>query len=323
MSNRSYDVLFQRYEHNPILTAAQWPYPAHTVFNPGATRLPDGTTLLLCRVEDRRGHSHLCAARSANGVDGWVIDSTPTFSPDPENYPEEVWGVEDPRITFVEELGKYLIAYTAYSKGGPGVALASTSDFKSFERYGLVMQPDDKDAAMLPRRINGNFALVHRPVTDRGAHIWISYSPDLRNWGSHKLVLQARRGAWWDANKIGLSPPLIETPRGWLMLYHGVRHTAAGALYRLGLALLDRDQPDHCLLRGDSWMFGPETSYECEGDVAHVTFPCGYTIGDDGDTIHMYYGAADTSIALAQGSISQLLQWLDEHGTPESSAHSR
>jgi predicted GH43/DUF377 family glycosyl hydrolase len=323
MSNRSYDVLFQRYERNPILTAAQWPYPAHTVFNPGATRLPDGTTLLLCRVEDRRGHSHLCAARSANGVDGWVIDSTPTFSPDPENYPEEVWGVEDPRITFVEELGKYLIAYTAYSKGGPGVALASTSDFKSFERYGLVMQPDDKDAAMLPRRINGNFALVHRPVTDRGAHIWISYSPDLRNWGSHKLVLQARRGAWWDANKIGLSPPLIETPRGWLMLYHGVRHTAAGALYRLGLALLDRDQPDHCLLRGDSWMFGPETSYECEGDVAHVTFPCGYTIGDDGDTIHMYYGAADTSIALAQGSIRQLLQWLDEHGTPESSAHSR
>ena len=323
MSNRSYEVLFHRYERNPILTAAQWPYPVHTVFNPGATRLPDGTTLLLCRVEDRRGHSHLCAARSANGVDGWEIDPTPTFSPDPENYPEEVWGVEDPRITFVEELGKYLIAYTAYSKGGPGVALASTNDFRKFERFGLVMQPDDKDAAMLPRRINGNFALVHRPVTDRGAHIWISYSPDLRNWGSHKLVLQARRGAWWDANKIGLSPPLIETPRGWLMLYHGVRHTAAGALYRLGLALLDLDQPDHCLLRGDSWMFGPETSYECEGDVAYVAFPCGYTIADDGDTIHLYYGAADTSVALARGSVRQLLQWLDEHGELESAAHTR
>jgi predicted GH43/DUF377 family glycosyl hydrolase len=323
MSIRSYEVLFQRYEHNPILTAAHWPYPVHTVFNPGATRLQDGTTLLLCRAEDRRGHSHLCAARSANGVDGWEIDPTPTFSPDPEQYPEEVWGVEDPRITFVEELGKYLIAYTAYSRGGPGVALASTSDFRQFERYGLVMQPDDKDAAMLPRRINGNFALIHRPVTDRGAHIWISYSPDLRNWGGHKLVLQARRGAWWDANKIGLSPPLIETPRGWLMLYHGVRHTAAGALYRLGLALLDRDQPDHCLLRGDSWMFGPENNYECEGDVGHVTFPCGYTIGHDGDTINLYYGAADTSVALAQGSVRQLLHWLDEHGAPESVAHTR
>src|SRR5204862_5149340 len=97
-----YDVLFQRSEKNPILTAADWPYPAHTVFNAGATRLQDGTTLLLCRVEDRRGHSHLCAARSRNGVDGWTIDTEPTFSPDPERYPEELWGIEDPRITFVE-----------------------------------------------------------------------------------------------------------------------------------------------------------------------------------------------------------------------------
>ncbi len=126
------------------------------------------------------------------------------------------------------------IAYTAFSRGGPGVALALTEDFRSFERYGLVMQPDDKDAALLPRRIDGSFALLHRPMTDSGAHIWISFSPDLRNWGGHKLVLQARRGAWWDANKVGLSPPLIETARGWLMLYHGVRQTAAGCLYRLG-----------------------------------------------------------------------------------------
>ena len=71
--------------------------------------------------------------------------------------------------------------------------------------------------------------LLHRPLTDSGAHVWISFSPDLRNWGGHKLVLPARRGAWWDANRVGLSPPLIETPRGWLMLYHGVRRTAAGA----------------------------------------------------------------------------------------------
>ena len=86
-SARGYERLFQRYESNPILTAAMWPYPAHTVFNAGATLLKDGTTLLLCRVEDRRGHSHLCAARSRNGVDGWVIDEEPTLRPDPENYP--------------------------------------------------------------------------------------------------------------------------------------------------------------------------------------------------------------------------------------------
>ena len=317
MSSRGYETLFHRHKNNPILAAADWPYPAHTVFNAGATRLQDGTTLLLCRVEDRRGHSHLCAARSQNGVDGWVIDEKPTLLPDPQGRPEELWGIEDPRITFVEELDKYVIAYTAFGKGGPGVSLALTSDFRTFERYGLVMQADDKDAALLPRRINGRFALVHRPITDNAlAHVWISFSPDLRNWGGHKIMLPARRGGWWDANKVGLSPPLIETPRGWLMLYHGVRRTAAGALYRLGLALFDLETAERCLLRGHSWIFGPEAPYEREGDVGYVTFPCGYTVGDDGDTINLYYGAADTSIALATGRISELLDWLDRNNAP-------
>jgi predicted GH43/DUF377 family glycosyl hydrolase len=194
------------------------------------------------------------------------------------------------------------------------VALASTLDFHTFERYGLVMQADDKDAALLPRRLNGNFALIHRPSYDSGAHVWISFSPDLRNWGAHKLMLPARRGGWWDANKVGLSPPPIETPEGWLVIYHGVRHTAAGCLYRLGLALFELEKPDICIARGDSWVFGPEAGYEREGDVANVAFPCGLTVGDDGDTIHMYYGAADTSIALATGSIRTLIRWLGENG---------
>jgi predicted GH43/DUF377 family glycosyl hydrolase len=310
-----YETLFHRHPTNPILTAADWPYPAHTVFNAGATRLADGTTLLLCRVEDRRGHSHLCAARSANGVDGWVIDAEPTMRPDIERYPEELWGIEDPRITFVDELGKYVVAYTAYSKGGPGVALALTDDFRTFERYGLVMQPDDKDAALLPRRIDGSFALVHRPMHDSGAHVWISYSPDLRNWGGHKLMLPARKGAWWDANKVGLSPPLIETAAGWLMIYHGVRHNAAGCLYRLGLALFDLERPEICIARGDSWMFGPEEPYERSGDVGNVTFPCGTVLGADGDTLSVYYGAADTSIALATGSVRAMLRWLEQRNT--------
>jgi predicted GH43/DUF377 family glycosyl hydrolase len=312
-SSSGHEVLFHRHEKNPILTAADWPYPVHTVFNPGATRLADGTTLLLCRVEERTGLSHLCAARSVNGIDGWTIDSEPTLRPDPEHHPEELWGIEDPRITFVPELGKYAIAYTAFSKSGPGVALALTKDFHSFERCGLVMQPDDKDAALLPRRIDGSFALIHRPMHDSGAHVWISFSPDLRNWGSHKLVLQARRGGWWDANKVGLSPPLIDTAAGWLMLYHGVRQTASGSLYRLGVALLALDQPERCLARGDSWIFGPEAEYERQGDVDDVAFPCGYTVGDDGDTLRIYYGAADTSVALATGSIRQILAWLEKH----------
>lgn len=312
-----YETLFHRHAGNPILTAADWPYPAHTVFNAGATRLSDGTTLLLCRVEDRRGHSHLCAARSVNGVDGWLIDAEPTLCADPENYPEEIWGIEDPRITFVDELGKYVIAYTAFSKGGPGVALALTEDFRHFERFGLIMQPDDKDAALLPRRIDGNFALIHRPMHDSGSHVWISFSPDLRNWGGHKLMLKARRGGWWDANKVGLSPPLIETPEGWLMIYHAVRQTASGALYRLGVALFSLDKPEVCLARGESWIFGPEAEYERHGDVGNVAFPCGYTVDPDGDTINLYYGAADTSIALATGSKQSLLRWLADHESSE------
>jgi predicted GH43/DUF377 family glycosyl hydrolase len=229
----------------------------------------------------------------------------------PVEYPEEIWGIEDPRITYVPELEQYAIAYTSFARGGPGVSLALTKDFRSFERYGVIMPPEDKDAALLPRRIGGFWALIHRPVTTLGAHMWISYSPDLRHWGSHKVILEARRGGWWDANKIGLCSPPIETSKGWLVLYHGVRQTASGSIYRLGLALFDLDKPEICLRRGDSWMFGPEAPYERSGDVHDVVFPCGQTVAQDGDTIHLYYGAADSCVAMATGSIRALLSWLD------------
>jgi len=309
------DSLFTRHPGNPILSRKDWPYPINSVFNAAATRLPDGDTLLLCRVEDRRGLSHLCAARSANGINGWRIDDKPTLEPKPDEFPEEIWGIEDPRITCIPELDQYAVAYTSFSRGGPGVSLALTKDFKSFERYGVIMQPEDKDAALLPHRIGGNWAMIHRPVTSLGAHMWISYSPDLRHWGSHKVMLEARRGGWWDANKIGLCSPPIETEKGWLVIYHGVRQTASGSIYRLGLALFELTRPEVCLQRGDSWMFGPEANYECGGDVSGVVFPCGQTIGADGDTINLYYGAADSCMALATGSIKACLSWLDANSS--------
>ena len=98
------------------------------------------------------------------------------------------------------------------------------------------------------------------------------------------------------------------------MIYHGVRQTASGSLYRLGLALFDLEMPERCLKRGDEWVFGPEAPYELHGDVGNVVFPCGYTILPDGDTLHLYYGAGDTSIALATGSVRTMLEWLDQHG---------
>jgi len=318
--NTLHDVLFHRHPRNPILRPSDWPYPINTAFNPGVARLSDGSTLLLCRVEDRRGFSHFCAARSRNGIDGWRIDPQPTLQPDPSGHPEELWGIEDARITYVPEHQAYYIAYTAYSRAGPEVSLARTADFAEFERLGAVMPPEDKDAALMPYRFGNRWALIHRPMGPDGAHIWLSYSSDLEHWSDHRRILAAREGAWWDANKVGLSCPLIETSDGWLMIYHGVHVTASGALYRLGLALFDLQQPERCLLRGDEWVFGPEAPYERAGDVDNVVFPCGYTIAEDGDTLFMYYGAADTSIALATASVRTLLTWLSQHGHPAASA---
>jgi predicted GH43/DUF377 family glycosyl hydrolase len=143
--------------------------------------------------------------------------------------------------------------------------------------------------------------------------MWISYSPDLRYWGNHKLMLEARRGGWWDANKIGLSPPPIETEQGWLVIYHGVRQNAAGALYRLGLALFDSQKPEICIKRSTEWLFGPEEPYEQRGDVDNVVFPCGYTLDPDGDTLNLYYGTADMRIGLATSSVQAMLDWLEQH----------
>lgn len=309
------DELFIRHVSNPILTCEDWPYSVHTVFNPGATRLPSGETVLLVRCEDFRGISHMTVARSVNGFDDWKIDAQPSMIPDPEGHPEEEWGLEDPRITWVEDQQLYGIAYTAYSRNGPSVSLATTTDFQSFQRIGLVMQPDDKDAALFPRKIRDEYVMVHRPMTVERADMWLSYSQDLTNWGRPTPLLKARRGAWWDANKIGLCCPPVETSEGWLIFYHGVRHHASGSLYRVGVALAELEQPENIIVRSEPWMFGPNEPYERVGDVPNVVFPTGFTIGDDGDTLNMYYGCADTSIGVATGSLRHILDWLKRNGT--------
>jgi len=302
--------LFRRHPENPIITVHDLPYPANTVFNAGAAGISD-ETILLMRVEDRRGISHLTAARSRDGIHDWRIDEKPTLMPDPEAYPEEIWGIEDPRVTYLEEKGCWAVAYTAYSKAGPLVSLALTEDFRTFTRLGPVMPPEDKDAALFPVRFGGRWAMIHRPVAafpSVGAHIWISFSPDLRHWGDHQVLIHARKGAWWDADKIGLSPPPLETEEGWLVLYHGVRRTASGDIYRLGLALLDLEDPCRVLKRSAEWVFAPEADYEVSGDVDKVVFPCGWL--RQGDMVRLYYGGADTCIALADAELPDLLATL-------------
>lgn len=304
--------LFHRYAGNPILTAQHWPETVNTVFNPGVA-VHDGETILLVRVEDRSGISRLCVARSADGLTNWIIDADRGMTPIIDGFSEK-WGIEDPRITRCGD--EYMITYTGFSQGGPLICLASTNDFVTFERRGVLMPPEDKDAALFPCQFDGRWALLHRPVPNyaqMGAHIWISFSPDLRHWGDMELLLPAERGGFWDAGKIGLGPPPLETSHGWLLCYHGVKPTAAGSIYRLGLALLDLEDPRKVLARSNEWVFGPLAPYEQAGDVPNVVFPCGWVLEDDRDSIRMYYGAADTCIGVATASVADLLDHLHRH----------
>ncbi len=309
MKNKDYE-LFQRHPDNPIITVGDLPYRANSIFNAAAAEV-DGKILLLARVEDFRGISHLTVARSENGISDWQFDSSPTLKPEPEQYPEEIWGIEDPRITWIEDMGKWAICYTAYSQGGPLVSLVLTTHFKTFRRLGPVMPPEDKDAALFPVKFNGLWAMLHRPVPRSsilGAHIWISFSPNLKHWGEHHEIISARQGGWWDANKIGLCSPPLETKEGWLILYHGVRTTASGSIYRLGLALLDLENPLKVIGRTDEWIFGPKAHYEREGDVDDVVFPCGWVIKDG--KVLIYYGAADSRLCLAIAELDELVDFI-------------
>lgn len=297
--------LFHRYEHNPVLTAEMWPYPINSVFNPGAT-IVNGEVLLLNRVEEIKGFSHLSVARSADGYSNWKIDEKPTMMPD-KGIREEQWGLEDPRIVWLEEQKQYAITYVSFSQGGPIVSLAITKNFRTFARLGGLLPPEDKDACLFPRRFNGRFALIHRPIVRGEAHIWISMSPDLKHWGDHRVLLKTRM-AYWDGERIGLGCQPIEIPEGWLLIYHGVRRTTASQIYRTGMALLDKDEPWRVLRRGEEWVLGPSAPYERIGDVSDVTFVTGGVVKDN--NLLVYYGAADDKVAVATADLDKVREYI-------------
>jgi predicted GH43/DUF377 family glycosyl hydrolase len=299
--------LFRRHPQNPILTPDRWAYPVSAVFNPAAVPY-NGGVLLLVRCEDWRGFSHLTAAWSPDGVGDWRVPESPTLEASAE-HGEGLWGLEDPRAVWLEEEGVYAVTYVSFSRGGPVVSLATTEDFRTFHRIGRVMPPEDKDAALLPRRFGGRYALIHRPIVRGEAHIWMAFSPDLRHWGDHRVLIPARPG-WWDGQRVGLGPPPIETPEGWLVIYHGVRQTVAGQLYRVGLALLDLEEPWHVLRRAPEWVMGPQERYEWEGDVPGVVFPTGALWNPEADELRVYYGAADRVIGLAYAHLTDILDYL-------------
>ena len=303
--------LFTRVPENPIINPSDIPYPCDCVCNPAAHIVND-EVLLLLRVIDQEGGSHITVARSQNGITDWRIERHPLLAPTDRNMPYEEYGCEDPRLAFLEDRGEYVITYTGYSPLGAGICIATTKDFQTVERYGLVIAPNNKDAAIFPRRIKGKYWMLHRPALGDMEHIWLAESEDLIHWGRPWMIIEERGGPWWDGLKVGGGPTPIETPDGWLIIYHGVKGTARGPIYRVGLALLDLDDPRKVIRRLPRWVFGPKEPYEATGFIPGVVFPTGTVMM--GDTLYMYYGAADTRIGLATTKVETLLTALRDEG---------
>jgi predicted GH43/DUF377 family glycosyl hydrolase len=293
-----------------LLTPDSLPCNANAVLNPGVVEA-SGEIVLLLRVEDRRGISEIRVAKSSNGIDGWKIAEKPLLEPDLPRYPYEEWGCEDARVTQVEP-GKWLIAYTAYSRYGPAVALATTEDFETADRIGIVLSPTNKDATIFPQQFNGSWIMLHRPVTGGQEHIWYACAVnDLTHWSFPGILLPERGGPWWDGVRIGVGAPPIRTDDGWLLIYHGVKEMGNHPVYRLGVALLDLENPRKVLARASEWVFAPEADYEQRGLVPSVVYTCGSITR--GDETWMYYGAADTVVGLAVAKTQDLLAFVHEY----------
>ncbi len=307
MSENPVQELFQRSPQNPILTAADLPDHFQFVINPAAHLVGDDVLLLL-RVMDKDGHSHLRVARSRDGVGEWRIAPTPLLAPTDGFWYDDL-GCEDPRITYVAEREEYVITYVGWSGYGAGVCLATTRDFITAERLGMIIHPYNKDAALFPRRIGGKYQMLHRPTAGPLENIWIAESDDLIHWGNPCCVLEECDQPGWDSGKVGTGPTPIETPDGWLLIFHGVQQVENGWVYRVGLALLELENPSNLIARTANWVFGPTLPYEMEGNKPGIVFPTGAVVRDG--IVFLYYGAADTSVALATAPLDRLLQSLE------------
>jgi predicted GH43/DUF377 family glycosyl hydrolase len=250
--------------------------------------------------------SHLRIARSRDGRQ-FAVDDAPALAA--ATWCEE-FGVEDPRITAIE--GQYLIAYTAVSRYGIATALASTTDFARFTRHGLIFAPENRDVTIFPQKIDGRYCCHHRPVGHHigGMDMWAAYSPDFRHWGEHTRVMGGRPGRW-DAGRIGGGAVPIRTERGWLAIYHGADESHR---YSLGALLCDLQHPETVVARSDEPLLTPQAPYETQGFFSNVVFTCG-TISQ-GDSLTIYYGAADQYVCGATVAMSELLESLPVSRTP-------
>ena len=245
--------------------------------------------------------SHFRIARSKDGIQ-FTIDPSPCMVAD-NVY--EMYGIEDPRITLID--GTYHINYSAISpETGVTTCLASTKDFKTFQRHGVIFTPDNKDISIFPGKIGGKYYALNRPASAEYGFrdIWMSQSPDLLHWGRHESIMQCRPG-FWDDGRIGSSSVPCLTEAGWLEVYHG---SSKGNRYCLGASLHDKTDPTKVLGRSKEPLMQPEAEYELHGFFGNVIFNCGL-LCEDG-LLKIYYGAADEVIAYAEVSLAEVLDSL-------------
>jgi predicted GH43/DUF377 family glycosyl hydrolase len=254
--------------------------------------------------------SHLRVVRCGDGRSVREVTDV-TIEPDGEL---SEYGVEDPRITEID--GRFYVTYVTVSRHGPATALASTTDFQTFEKHGIIFCPENKDVVLFPEKIGGSYWALHRPVCKTPftrPEMWLAKSPDLIHWGSHVPLVVP--GGDWQSGHVGGGVPPIRVPEGLLTIYHGNTQPAVpggvGAYYG-GAFLLDADNPTRVLGQLPEPLLAPEELFEVEGFMPNVVFPTGVVQEDD--TLLVYYGAADTCIGVAEFSTQEILDAMGGHG---------
>jgi predicted GH43/DUF377 family glycosyl hydrolase len=261
---------------------------------------------MLFRSHLHNGRSIIGKAESEDGF-SFTVHPEPflTSATDNKFSEYEEFGVEDLRICPIED--DYLLTYSAYSRHGVRIALAHTSDFEKVERISLITQADLRNVVIFPQKFGGKYARLDRPHSEISPwSIWISYSPDLIHWGDSRVIMKPV-SYHWDEMKIGPGAPPFKTDKGWLHIYHGVFKTMAGAVYRLGVALHDLNDPAKIIGVSDQWILQPEDTWEITGYVPNVVFSCGAVPEDDG-TVKIYWGGADTVMCCGIAVIDDLVQ---------------
>lgn len=303
----SSDVVW-RHAANPIIPRRPVP-GVQGIYNSAAVQFEDRFAAVF-RLEQQTRFPRLHVGWSDNGLD-WEIERDPVEFANDQADPADY--AYDPRVVRIE--GSYYVSWCG-GRNGPTIALARTTDFQRFERLENAFLPFNRNGVLFPRRIGGRYVMLSRPSDDGHTpfgDIYLSESPDLVYWGRHRLVMRKggeRVGQWWQRTKIGAGPVPIETPEGWLLIYHGVMDTCNGFVYSMGAALLDLEEPARVRYRTDRHLLTPEAEYEVSGHVPNVVFPCAALHDAEADRLAIYYGAADTCTCVCYAHLGELVEFV-------------